>query len=190
MTTSTLADRLAALAEQVADLRPEAEQPIRAAIVERCKARTYELPRKVTFSTEDAPLWIETHNVRDSLRGNVIDSVTVYVHGQMTCNGRDQRADVVIIRRFFEDTPRRLFSYTRADTMPDGAKGNVAAAVTATVADTMTAEEWRALAEETRDAEHTATVRRSIGEAVHSLEQAARSLTRYQPLPIAPEPQS
>jgi hypothetical protein len=179
MPTTTTAEQLAAIAEQLAAIDLAADTPTRDAIAADIAGRTWTLPRGLTFTAHDRPVYVETKTSRDwDTRADVLDRVELTVYGTATRQGYESEGQVVIAQYFRGDRQLRAYWHNmRGRSLADGARATVTDTVRGAVAGMLTAEGWQALADETTRAKRASDIRYRIADAISGVDAALSMLT-------------
>jgi hypothetical protein len=180
----TTTDQLADVLARLADIEPDEPAPIRAALADRMRGRTFTAPRGAVLTTpaegEGSPLYVEnkhgriwTEETNTSREGLQQQNLTIY--GSLTRGGKTTRGSVDIWHRVNGDPEHATRAYWHTLTgaaVPDGAREHIAALVLADLG----AIDWPALAVETERVARAAGIRRHIEEARRRIEDARRAL--------------
>lgn len=173
-------EQLAAIAAALAEVDGySAATPIRDAISESLRGRTFTLPRGVTLTTRDdgGVIYVENKTSRDwSTNSDRRSTTAITVYGEVVRGGKTSRGQVEIVHHYGdEDRTRAYWTSIVGGSVPDGARTAVASAVLAEC--DYTPEQWTELADEHDRATYAAKISGHIATAAHAIDDAITKLS-------------
>ena len=176
----TTSEALAALATALEGLTVSQPTPMRDALADLLRGRTWKLPRGVEIETDDSTgvFYVENQHEHNSAE---VRQTKISVYATVRRAGKESRGSVDVYYHHGGDLERRCGAYWHGLTgaaVPDGARVAVANAILETINTSALAENagigWQAFALEIDRAKRAGTVRRHIETAARELYEARR----------------